>query len=249
MTRLFTLVTLCLLSHVSFGQYDGKGEDEISRFRPGFMWFFHGWKAQETQRMRKYDRLIFDVTYNDWVGDRDLFQNHWASIGLNTNLMFDVPLKKGNTVALGIGLGHQYSVIRHNGILIRDNSDNTTVWTGKVFPIQTFNRSVYGAHAFSIPVELRFRKESWKHFKVHLGGKIGYQVSAFTKVVNNSWDGKTITKIVGFPDENKFIYSAHVRLGLRNWALYGSYNFNRLFSNSNSTSLNAVQMGVSISLF
>ena len=249
MTKLFTIAFLCSLSTVTFSQYDGKGEDEISRFRPGFMWFFHGWKAGEIEKIRKYDRLIFDVTYNDWTGDRKLFQNHWASIGLNTNLMFDVPLTKGNTVSLGIGVGHQYTVIRHNGNLIRNQIDNTTVWSSKLFPIQTFDKSVYGSHAFYMPLEIRFRKESWKHFKVHFGGKIGYQTNAFTKEVETYSDGKMTTKITGFPDENKLVYAAHVRLGLRNWAVYGSYNFNKLFSNSKSTSLNAVQMGVSISLF
>ena len=249
MTKLFIIVILSTFSTFSFGQYDGKGEDEISRFRPGFMWFFHGWKAEEIQKMRKYDRLICDVTYNDWVGDRDLFKNHWASIGLNTNLMFDIPLTKGNTVAFGVGLGHQYTVIRHNQNLIRDGIDNSTVLWDKNVLTQTFDKSVYGSHAFYVPVEIRFRKESWKHFKVHFGGKIGYQASAFTKEVEKYEDGKKTTKIVGFPDENKLIYAAHVRFGLRNWALYGSYNFNTLFSSSKSTSLNAVQMGLSISLF
>ena len=48
---------------------------------------------------------------------------------------------------------------------------------------------------------------------------------------------------------NRLIYSVHARVGLRNWALYFSYNLNPIFSNQLSTQLNLVQMGLSVSLF
>lgn len=234
--------------HLAFGQYDSKGDENISRFRPGFMWFFTGYKPAKTEKVRKYDRLIFDLTYNDWIGDRDLFKNHWASIGLNTNLMFDIPLTKGNTVALGLGVAYQYSVIRHNGNLTINDSLGSTTWSEKL-PSQTFQRSVLGAHSFSIPIELRFRTESWRHFKFHIGGKIGYQPFLYSKTVTKANGIRMIDKNVGFPDENQLIYSAHIRFGLRNIAFFGSYNFNRIFSSDQSVRLNHVQMGLSFSLF
>ena len=103
--------------------------------------------------------------------------------------------------------------------------------------------------SFSIPIELRSRNETWKHFKVHIGGKIGYQEQFASKYVSKIDDHKRVVRDNGFYDANKLIYSAHVRIGMRNWALFASYNFNKLFSNKNSTQLNAVQMGLSISLF
>jgi hypothetical protein len=212
------------------------------------MWFYTGLKPAQTEKVRRYDRLIFDVTYNDWVGDQDLFQNHWASIGLNTNFMFDIPLTKGNTVSLGIGLQHQLMRVRHDrtwNIIDSLNQTNLIV----VDTTYAFNKSIYGANSFSIPVELRFRKESWRHFKLHLGGKIGYQVNAYNKEVTDVKDKRIITKSIGFPDQNNLIYGAHVRLGLRNWALFGSYQFNTLFSNKQSTKLNQIQFGLSLSLF
>lgn len=229
-------------------QYDSKGDHEASRFRPGFMWYFTGFKLAIEEKVRKYDRLIFDVTYNDWIGDKDLFQNHWASIGLNTNIMFDLPLTKGNTVSLGIGVAHQFSVIRHNGLLIEDELLGTTVWQNKGTTDQ-FNKGIFGGNSFSIPVELRFRKENWRHFKFHLGGKIGYQGNNYSKYVTGHGPNREIDKNYGFPDRNELIYSAHVRLGFRNWALFASYNFNTIFSNAGSTQLNHVQMGLSVSLF
>lgn len=242
-----SLVFLCL-SFVSNAQYDSKGDSIRSRFRPGAMWYFTGWRPAKLERVRKYDRLIFDIAYNDWIGDKDLFKNHWASIGFNTNFMADIPLTKGNTVSIGVGLAHSYSVIRHNGHLIGNDSTGITTWSPKL-PTDNFRKSIFGGHSFSIPLELRFHKESWKHFKLHLGGKIGYQTSLYSKYVTNNWLDREVSKNYNFPDQNNLIYSAHVRLGFRNWALFGSYNFNKIFSDPSSVQLNHVQMGLSISLF
>lgn len=241
------LILFVVLTTTVFAQYDSKGE-EVSRFRPGFMWFYTGLRPAIEEKVRRYDRLIFDVTYNDWNGDREPFQNHWASIGLNTNLMFDIPLTKGNTVSLGIGVAHELRKIRHDNHLIGDDLLKTTTFLAKDTS-DNFSKSVFGSNAFTLPIEIRFRKESWKHFKFHIGGKIGYQVNAYNMYVEKIDGRKTVIKQIGFPDENNLIYSAHVRLGLRNWALFGSYNFNTLFSDKESVQLNALQFGLSISLY
>ncbi len=248
MIKQLVVIFSCLVGFSLSAQYDGKGDNEVSRFRPGFMWYFTGLKPAKVEKVRKYDRLIFDVTYNDWIGDRNLFQNHWASIGMNTNLMFDIPLTKGNTVSLGLGVSHQFSVIRHNGLLLQDDLIGTTTWQAKT-DSNFFNKGIFGGNSFSIPLELRFRKESWRHFKFHIGGKIGYQVNAYSKYVIGNGGNRDIQKYYGFPDLNRLVYSAHIRIGLRNWALFGSYNFNAIFSTTGSTQLNHVQMGLSVSLF
>ncbi|MEJ6776309.1 MAG: hypothetical protein QNK85_03175 [Crocinitomicaceae bacterium] len=248
MTRVGLLIVMCFIGLSSFSQYDGQGGGEVSRFRPGTMWFFTGLRPAKQEKQSKYDRLIFDVTYNDWIGDEDLFQNSWASIGLNTNLMFDIPLTKGSTVAFGAGIAHQYTNIRHDNRFIINELTRSSVYEPKDSS-DLFYKSIISGNSFSIPLELRFRKENWRHFKFHVGAKVGYQVNTLSKRVYKIDGQKEVYKRYGFPDENKWIYSAHVRLGIRNWALYASYNFNTLFSNSSSTKLNAVQMGLSVSLF
>lgn len=249
MKHLIIASIACLsLSFAAQAQYDSKGDSIPSKFRPGAMWFFTGWRPASIEKVRKYDRLIFDITYNDWIGDKDLFENHWASIGLNTNLMFDIPLTKGNTVSIGTGLSHSYHVTRHNGHLDGIDSLGITVWQPKQ-PTDNFRKSILGGHSFSVPLELRFHKESWRHFKFHIGGKIGFQTSMYNKYVTGQWLDRDVTKSYKFPDQNFLLYSAHIRFGFRNWALFGSYNFNTIFSNPNSIQLNRVQMGLSISLF
>ena len=126
MTKYFLGFLVCCFTLNTSAQYDGKGADEISRYRPGVFWFFTGMRPAKPTTLNKYDRLIMDVTYNDWIGDRDLFKNHWASFGLNTNFIFDIPLSKGNKVSLGIGVAHQYKSIRHNHHLMVDPIAKTT---------------------------------------------------------------------------------------------------------------------------
>lgn len=251
-TKNSILLTICLLTAtVANAQYNSRG-DTLSLFRPGFMWYYTGIRPAKTERLRKYDRLIFDVTYNDWIGDQEPFNNHWASIGFNTNLIFDIPLTKRNTVSLGIGVAHQLTRVRHDQVLtnvdpVVAGGESSTQLNAKT--TEAFDKNILVGNAFSLPIELRFRKESWKHLKFHIGGRFGYQANIYSKMIYGSGGDRDVVKNYGFADLNQLIYSAHVRFGLRNWALYASYNFNTLFSNSLSTQLNPIQFGLSISLY
>ena len=242
------ILLLCFFAFNLSAQYDSQGEDEVSRFRPGFMWFYTGLRPAKLEKVRKYDRLIFDLTYNDWTGDKQPFENHGPSIGLNTNVVFDIPLTKDNTVSIGIGVAHQYINIRHDNKFVINELNKTTIFSKKD-SLDVFRKSTLSGNSFSIPLEIRFHKASWKHFKLHLGGKIGYQANLLSKQVSKVNNHRVVQKRYGFPDANKLIYSAHIRIGFRNWALFGSYNFNTLFSSKSSTQLNLIQMGLSISLY
>ena len=102
-------------------------EDLISRYRPGTMWFFTGFRPAKAEKVTKYDRLMFDLTYNSWNGrDRKPFDNNWTSIGFNTSLMFDIPLTKGNTISLGTGLTHSLFRIQHDNLLKVDPTNTFT---------------------------------------------------------------------------------------------------------------------------
>lgn len=245
--RLF-LCAFVLISFNTFSQYNSEGADLISRFRPGFMWFFTGYRPAEPEKVRKYDRLMFDVTYNTWSGDLKPFENKWNSIGFNTCLMFDIPITKGNTVSFGTGLCH--SLFRINSAYHLFAADSTNTFT-EHFDIQTLvaEKSFLGGNSLSVPIEFRFRTKGWKHFKVHIGGKVGYQLGMYSKVVMNGENGDLTQKNRNFADVNRLTYSAHMRIGMRNWALFGSYNFNPLFSQEKSVQLNLLQVGLTISLF
>lgn len=251
MGRRIILFCFLLTGASAFGQYDSEGTN-ISRFRPGAFWFYTGFrpaKSTKSENIIKYDRVMVDLTYNDWMGDRQPFTNHWASIGVNTSVMFDIPMSKiFNTASFGIGFSHEYTDIRHNGKLVSDPALGTTTWMPKE-STDAFKRSSLVGNSFSIPIEFRFRTKSWKHFKVHLGGKIGYQAFLAAKYVSDINGDKTVVRQHGFEDKAVLLYSAHVRIGVRNWAVYSSYYFNPIFLDGGSSRLNRVQLGLSLSLF
>jgi hypothetical protein len=78
---------------------------------------------------------------------------------------------------------------------------------------------------------------------------VGLTLNNYTKDVFDSANGKMTVKNSQFPDIQRLLYSAHVRVGFRNFALFGSYQFSPVFSSSGSTHLNILQLGLSVSLF
>ncbi len=248
MNKSLLIILLTALSFQSFSQYNSEGADLISRFRPGSMWFYTGFRPATPEKVRKYDRLMFDLTYNTFNGDLKAFKNSWKSIGLNTNLMFDIPITKGNTVSFGVGLAHSLFRVETSGKSFNPDTSYTFTELSSYQPFAEENRYLIG-NSFSVPLEFRFRTKGWKHFKVHIGGRIGYQANLYSKTVNHYFNGKQVFKDHTFADVNPLIYSAHVRIGIRNWALYGSYNLNALFKNKASVQLNLFQVGLSVSLF
>ncbi len=246
---LFLLLISITASRNVFSQDSDNEPDIISRFRPGVMWFYTGLKPATPERVRKYDRLIFDVVHNDWQSeDVKPFKVVPSSIGFNTNLMFDIPLTEGNTVSFGTGLAYGFFHVRMNDFLTRNSSENST----KIIPNigqYGIEKSVFNMNTLSIPLELRFRGKNWKHAKLHIGGKFTYQFHAST-ILSSKYDGIiSQQKTVGFYDLNPINASAHIRVGIRNWSIFASYGFMPIFKNDLSTKLNPLQFGISVSLF
>lgn len=246
--RSILLGIILLLVCTSVQAQSSEQDTIMSPHRPGLMWFFSGFTAPKQGKLHKYDRLIVDLVYNDWSGDQGLFQNTWESIGVNTSLMFDIPMAPGNKVSLGIGLSYQMMNIRHDNNLFRIDSTGSTNWAAKL-PTDNFRKNKLVGNSFAIPIEFRFRSKGWRHFKFHVGGKVGFQANLYSKTIFGKGDKRTVVKDHNFFDVQRLLYSVHARIGIRNWALFTSYNFNPIFKNSKSTRLNHWQFGLSISLF
>lgn len=243
--KLIIIFVLIFTAKISLNQQ----QDLVSRYRPGIMWFFSGIRSAQPEKVRKYDRLIIDVNYNDWQGKKIRpFKNKATSIGLNASLMFDVPLVVKNKIAFGWGLSYGLYRVNHHDIFIR-NSDSSFTTFVKDIEQYGIEKSIFKVHSIAIPFELRFRGEHWKHFKFQIGGKLIYQFLG-TTVLSSSNNGITSKhKINGFYDLNPINASAHIRLGIRNWGLYAQYNFLPYFISKQSIQLNGFQFGLSISLF
>jgi hypothetical protein len=245
-------ISLAIIYIFSFtflnAQYLEKEKDLISRFRPGIGWFYSGTKPYEEEKLRKYDRLIIDVVYNDWDGDESLLKSPWNSLGFNVSLLFDKIIADHNTFSIGYGLAFSHYNNKTEKEVIR-NFDQEFTSLQDFDPSAELIRNKYTANYIEIPLEFRFRTKGKQHFKFLIGGKIGYQLNTFTKQVTEEDNFLIKTKNYSFPDSQRLRYGATVRVGIRNYALFASYHFSTLFRNSESVQLNPIALGISFSLF
>ena len=235
-----------LLSFQGLAQPNGKDSSLVSRHRPGIFWFYTGFRPAKPGKLRKYDRLILDVTYNQLLSSGGgVKANPWRSFGCNVNTMWDVPLNNGNTLSLGIGFAYKYQKTGPKGLFFADSTNSYTHY----FPDSSYSdyrKNTFGNHIIALPVELRFRTRKWEHFKVHLGGSIGYRLQTFQKL----WpEKKHAEKYRDLPDQNRLVYGVHMRIGIRNWALFADYTLAPQFKSSKSDKISALAFGVSLSVF
>jgi len=246
--RVLLVILFVFTTFFSTSQYLEEREDLSSKRRPGIMWFYSGFRPYETTKLRKYDRLMVDIVYNDWQGDKEILESPWYSIGVNTSLMFDVPFTKSNTVGFGWGIGFSH-YNNHTKTNFDRNFNNNTTTLSDLDSMLNIKRSKYAANYIEIPIEFRFRTKGMKHFKFLVGGKIGYQLNAYTKTVEEIEGRDYKFKSFNFPDNNRLRYGATVRIGFRNVSLYGAYFFSTLFNDNESVNLTPLSVGLSIALF
>lgn len=248
MKNLSILLIVIVYSSTLFSQDTNKDDGIHSPYRPGIGWFYSGFKPLEDGGVAKYDRLMVDLVYNDWYGDRDYFKSPWNSIGFNASMMFDIPFTRSNVVGMGIGLGYSYFNNKSPLQFNRNFDDNTTTAI-EYLPEDKPFRNKFSANYIEIPLELRFRTKGIQHFKFMIGGKIGYAINASTKEVQKIGSKKYATKEVNFPDLNRWRYGVTARIGIRNFAIFAAYYFSPLFKSEESTQLYPISMGITISLF
>lgn len=221
----------------------------ISRYRPGLFWFYSGLRTKGRADVHKYERLILDVFYCDWNTPKvKPFQSDWTSIGWNIQSLFDIPVTKWNNVSLGVGLGYEHTRLQSNFVLDRMESTKSTELSD-FLPVLQYEKSVFKTNKLFVPIELRFRTSGWKHFKFVVGGRIGYQFSNSTLFQYTNAETTVRQTTVGFYDFRPLSLSTHLRIGIRNWAITGSYNLNPYFKSAQSTKINGFQIGCSIALF
>ena len=235
---------LVLLTLLVFSSIRAQDSLLISRHRPGLFWFFDGLRPTKSTDNHKYDRLIIDLTYNDWSGDLKPFQNHWNSIGVNVNFMKDIKFKKTKVFSLGLGLGYGFSSISSEQKFAVQNNiiEFSTIQKSSVYDYSCFN-----SHRFFIPLELRFSTKNWNRWKFAVGGSFGINAGMNQRMIG--LDGSKMESTNLSSAASLLNYGLHTRLGYRNFSLFGSYQINSLFDGRGNPDLQLFQLGLSISLF
>lgn len=244
--KFLKLLICLLLAAQGLAQPHGKDSNFVSRHRPGFFWYNTGWRPAKVGKLRKYDRLILDVTYNQLMMSGSVKQHAARSFGCNVNTMWDIPITNGNTVSLGIGLAYKFQKTGPKGLFFRDTSARYTHFYADS-GYTDYRKNTFGNHMLAIPVEFRFRTPRWQHFKVHVGASVGYRLQTFQKL----WEENKHRPIKDkdLPDVNGLVYGVHLRVGIRNLALFADYTLAPQFKSSNSSKINSLAFGLSLSIF
>jgi hypothetical protein len=235
---------LVLLTLLVFSSIRAQDSLLISRHRPGLFWFFDGLRPTKSTDNHKYDRLIIDLTYNDWSGDLKPFQNRWNSIGVNVNFMKDIKFKKTRVFSLGLGLGYGFSSISSQQKFAVQNNiiEFSTIQKSSIYDYSCFNN-----HRFFMPLELRFSTKNWNRWKFAVGGSFGINAAMKQRLIDS--DGAKMERTNLSEYTSILNYGVHTRLGYRNFSLFGSYQINNLFRGRGNPDLHQFQLGLSISLF
>lgn len=222
-------------------EYDTEIE---SNSKPGILWYMT-FKTSNKPKSRKYDRFVLDIFYSDIINEQNLSKKSLNSIGVNTNIINEFALNKKNTLSIASGLGLSFSKVFLNNNFVLNDQNRI-----ECFPSVTesgYHSNSLNACNFNIPFEFRYRTKGWQHTKIHIGGKIGYQLAFKEKYYHS--DPTRNYRITLKSAAELLTYSIHARVGIRNYAVFASYNLNPVFKHEESPKLNWLQVGMSISLF
>lgn len=239
--RIFLFLFFLPLSALGQKEYDTKIEPHS---RPGLFWYLT-WKPSNKPKPRKYDRLVFDIHYNDFKSSEAFSVSSTRSIGFTANCYNELALNKKNTISIGYGGAISVNKTILNQNLIQTQSDIINCFPQSANEAYIRN-SLMGTN-LNVPVELRFRTAGWKHTKLAIGGRFGYQVTLKEKYAFADASRNHKMSLKNAADD--FTYSLYTRMGIRNYSLYASYQINSIFQHPESPQIKWLQLGISLSLF
>lgn len=237
---IFNLLKAIFVLFCFVGLAYGQNEKLITRYKPGIMWYYNGLRPLNDSKLKKFDRLIVDVVYNDWYcNNAYLISNSWKSIGYNVNLMFEERSKKNNRFSFGYGIRYTFSNIRTDYNLTQGHGD---VLVNQRTSTDTYGVNLLREHSVVVPLEFRFGNPKPRAFKLNIGAFVGYgfPIQQSTKYDNTKFKSQ-INNTSGIK------YGVHARIGGRALAGFFSVQLGQLFKKS--VPVYPVQVGVSYSLF
>ena len=238
----YLILLFLLLPTLIFSQKEFDTEIE-SNSRPGIFYYLT-WKTSNKPKPRKYDRCIFDLYYSGAYSSGNITNRSSLNLGFSANFMNEYVLNKKNTISLGSGLGISSTKVELNSNLVLGNDNSISCFPSESYD---YKRNSLNGLNINVPIELRFKTKGWSHYKIHIGGRLGYQVRLRENYFYTDTDRNYKNSLKSAAEH--LTYSVHTRLGIRNYSIYASYNLNPLFKHDDSPKMNWFQLGLSISLF
>lgn len=211
-------------------------------------------KAQSTlNETASRDRVVVDLTFDNWFHKVDSLQTKWHSLGFNFYFMYDMIIKKSRfsfAPGLGIGTSHIYN----NSRIVKTDSTSffSPIESGDQaggYTINELKGNKLTLIYFDVPLELRYRakpNDKNKAFKMALGMKLGVLVQNHYKTkFTDSFGDKKKVKDINNKDLLKFRAAATFRIGYGPFNVLATYNLTNLFKKDLGPTVTPFSLGIS----
>lgn len=189
-----------------------------------------------------------DLYWCDWYNKSQSIRTKGFSFGFNINYYYDVAFTRKQNFSLAVGIGYNLFNMHNQGkYTIFDDTLNGTRYT-KLEHLSTqelletkTNRIMM--HTIDVPLELRLRFGKGENkFKIYPGIKFGYNFGlAYTRKTETQ---KTV--ISNFPDINNFRIAPTLRIGFKDFFLFGSIDLISVFKDNQNTRFTPIRLGISL---
>ena len=247
MKQVFSLFFLLVITVTTFSQETSEAE----RRR----------KALEKTMLnnRANDHFMFQFGYDGWTNTGDSIRTTGFGRHANVYVMYDMPFGTAPkmSVAIGGGLGSSNIFFDDQVVRIAPTSSADRVQFIEGRDTTRFNKFKLTNIWLEAPVELRYITDplnSSRSFKFAIGAKVGTMISAYTrgknlqdKNDNSIYGEKYVLKEKQKAFFNGVRLAGTVRVGYGPLTLYGAYQINSLFKETNGPNIHPYSIGLCLS--
>ncbi len=200
-----------------------------------------GFFLQDKDSIERQNRIVIDVTNEQWIDGAKEIKMKWYSWGLSFSRMFEYPFSKKFSIAFGPAVRtlHHYNNAQFFQYI---NSSNTIV--DSLVPYRStvsYSANKLVLSYVDLCSELRIKGGKKNNFKFFIGFRGGYMFNNHIKFV----DGKTKYKKYNIDGVEKFSFGPTLRIGFGNVCIYGNYLMTPVYKNNSNQKINTMSVGLS----
>lgn len=204
---------------------------------------------------RPNDHFLLQLGYTGWAGRPDTITPKGFSKSINVYFMFDFPFKTNPklSMAFGPGISTDNIIFKETFVGIKEN--NSTFQISDRSDTNHFKKTKLSTVYLEAPVEFRYTKNPLnpgKSLKFAIGVKVGTMLKASAK--NKDWQNSSDNTLIAYTmkESSKRFFnttrlSAHARIGLGHFSLYGSYQITTLLKDGAGAEIRPYSIGLTLS--
>lgn len=204
-----------------------------------------GYALQDKDSISRQDRFIIDITHEYLLEKPKNVEQKFYSFGLSFSKMFERPISKSFSIAIGPGIRSQH--IYHNAEFKQFVDINQNIYdTVAIFhPSVSYSINKTVLNYVDLAAEIRLKLGKENRFKIYFGFKGGYLFNQHQKYS----DGNVKYKRYNTNGFNKFSYGPTIRIGVGSVCLFANYLLAPVYENNRSQKFQHASIGFSFLLF